>query len=196
MPAIFAAQYQLVLTLNFSPFPVLTTQRLRLRQISAADRNEMLEMRSDERVMRYIDRPRAKSVDDAMELIQKMIDGVVTNESISWAITNLNDDRLIGSIGYWRIMKEHYRAEIGYMLHPDFHGKGLMQEAISAVIDFGFNEMKLHSIEANVNPENKASQKLLEKNRFVREAYFKENFYFEGKFLDTFIYSLLTPYRK
>jgi ribosomal-protein-alanine N-acetyltransferase len=195
LPVIFAAQHKLVLTLNFSPFPVLTTQRLRLRQISAADQIEMLQLRSDERVMRYIDRPRAKSIDDAMELIQKMMDGVINNESITWAITNMNDDHLIGSIGYWRIMKEHYRAEIGYMLHPNFHGKGLMQEAISAVIDFGFNDMKLHSIEANVNTGNEASQKLLEKNRFVREAFFKENFYFEGKFLDTFIYSLLTPHR-
>ena len=66
-----------------------------------------------------------------------------------------------------------------------------MQESIKEVIDYGFNVMKLHSIEANVNPDNAASIRLLERNKFKREAYYKENFYFNGKFLDTAIYSLL-----
>ena len=66
-----------------------------------------------------------------------------------------------------------------------------MQEAFNKVLEFGFNSMNLHSIEANVNPENKASIKLLERNNFIREAYFRENYFFDGKFLDTAIYSLL-----
>ena len=99
--------------------------------------------------------------------------------------------QMIGSIGLWRIDKAHYRGEIGYMLHHDHWGKGIMQEAIAAVIEFGFGPLKLHSIEAHINPANAASAGILEKNGFVREAYFKENYYFRGKFLDTAIYSLL-----
>ncbi len=69
-----------------------------------------------------------------------------------------------------------------------------MQEAILTILDYGFKIMKLHSVEANVNPNNAASIKLLERNNFIREAYHKENYYYNGKFLDSAIYSLLTPY--
>ena len=68
-----------------------------------------------------------------------------------------------------------------------------MQEALTEVLNFGFNILKLHSIEANVNPDNIASIKLLERNKFIREAFFKENIYYEGKFSDSVIYSLLEP---
>ena len=81
----------------------------------------------------------------------------------------------------------------GYALHPDQQGKGLMQEAMTAVLEYGFKIMKLHSIEANVNPNNLSSIKLLVRNNFVREAYYKENYFFDGKFYDSAIYSLLRP---
>ncbi|MDB5247728.1 MAG: family N-acetyltransferase [Segetibacter sp.] len=114
------------------------------------------------------------------------------NESIIWAITQKGDTKLIGMICFWNIIKEHYRAEIGYSLLYDFQGKGIMQEAMSAIIKYGFEKMNLHSIEANVNPANESSIKLLERNDFIKEAYFKENYFYDGKFLDTAIYSLLT----
>ena len=66
-----------------------------------------------------------------------------------------------------------------------------MSEAIKAVLEIGFKKYKFHSIEANVNPKNKYSIKLLEKNNFRREGYYKENYFFNGKFLDSAIYSLV-----
>jgi ribosomal-protein-alanine N-acetyltransferase len=93
----------------------------------------------------------------------------------------------------WNIEKENHRAEIGYALHPAHQGQGLMQEAMTKVLDYGFTQLKLHSVEANVNPDNLTSIKLLEKNNFVREGYFKESFYYNGKYLDAAIYSLLNP---
>jgi ribosomal-protein-alanine N-acetyltransferase len=77
------------------------------------------------------------------------------------------------------------------MLLPEYWKKGLAKEALLKVIDFGFNEMKLHSIEAHISPRNTASALLLEKTGFAKEAYFKEDFYFDGAFEDTAIYSLL-----
>ena len=68
-----------------------------------------------------------------------------------------------------------------------------MDEALKAVLHYGFYTMKLHSVEANIDPENATSKKLLERNGFIREAYYKENYFFEGKFIDSAIYSLLTP---
>jgi len=141
--------------------------------------------------MRFLDRPKAKSPGDAANLIQKISDSLINNDGITWGITLKNSSGLIGTIGFWRIVREHHRAEIGYLLHPSYQGKGLMQEAITATIVYGFNTMKLHSIEANVNPGNAASIKILERNKFNREAYFRENYYYDGKFLDTAIYSLL-----
>ncbi|MEO6328855.1 MAG: GNAT family protein [Ginsengibacter sp.] len=100
---------------------------------------------------------------------------------------------LIGTICFWNINKEHYRSEIGYALHPGYQGKGIMQQALIAVLDYGFKTMKLHSIEANVNPCNISSINLLERNNFIREGYFKENFCYDGKFSDSAIYSLIAP---
>jgi ribosomal-protein-alanine N-acetyltransferase len=182
-----------MLEVNFSPFPELQTGRLVLRQITEEDADAIFFLRSDKNVMQYIDRPPAASVDDALELIKKIKDALAQNEGITWAVTLKGDNTLIGTIGYWRIEKEHHRAEIGYLLHPDQQGKGIMQEALSAVIDHGFKVMALHSIEANVNPGNTASIKLLERNKFLREAWFRENYYYNGRFLDSFIYSLITP---
>jgi ribosomal-protein-alanine N-acetyltransferase len=142
--------------------------------------------------MKYIDRERPQSQEEALAFIQRVNTTIDNNECIMWAIT-LNDKpgTMIGNIGFWRVISQHYRSEIGYMLHPDFWGKGIMKEALLAAADYGFNKMKLHSIEAHINPDNAASGKVLEKAGFIREAYFKEDTFFKGRFIDTAIYSLL-----
>lgn len=178
--------------INFDPFPVITTDRFLLRRINKSDVNEIFFLRSDERVMKYIDRPPAKTIDDALKFIQNINDLEKNNEAVTWAIAVRGNSKLIGTICFWNIKKEHYRAEVGYVLHPEYWGKGIMQEVLTAVLQYGFKEMKLHSIEANVNPDNTASIKLLERNKFIREAYFKENYFYDGKFIDSAIYSLLT----
>ena len=181
-----------MLELNFSPFPEIKTEKLLLRRMTDADAPEIQFLRSEDRVMKYIDREKTKSLEEAVAFIQKVNANIDNNESIMWAITlQDNPNTLIGNIGFWRIMNQHYRSEIGYMLHPDFWNMGIMKEALLAAINFGFNQMKLHSIEAHINPENTASGVLLEKTGFIREAYFKEDFYFRGKFIDSAIYSLL-----
>jgi ribosomal-protein-alanine N-acetyltransferase len=182
-----------MLALNFTPFPELITERLLLRQLNLQDANELFLMRSDERVMQYLDRPRLQSVEEATAFLEKVMAQEVKNEAVTWVITMKGDTRMIGNICYWQIEKEHYRAEVGYMMHAAYHGKGIMNEALAKVLEYGFNLMKLHSVQANVNPGNMASIKLLERNGFAREAYFKENYFYDGKFLDSAIYSLLTP---
>jgi ribosomal-protein-alanine N-acetyltransferase len=182
-----------MLSVDFSPFPSFQTERLILRKVTQNDVNEIFFLRSDKTAMKYIDRPLAKSADDASLFIQKIDDLEKNNESITWGITLNNNSQLIGYLGYWNMKKEHYRSEIGYILHPDYHKKGIMQEALKEILAYGFKTLKLHSIEANVNPNNSSSIKLLERSDFTREAYFKEDYFFNGKFLDTAIYSLLTP---
>jgi RimJ/RimL family protein N-acetyltransferase len=185
-----------MLLLNFKPFPNLFTERLDLRRTREADAEEVFFIRSDKKMLQYLDRDPAKSIQEAIQWIQTINEGIDNDQYIAWAISLKNETKLIGSITFWNIKKEHYRAEIGYALHTSYQGKGLMQEAITAILDYGFKTMKLHSVEANVNPANKASIKLLERNNFIREAYHKENYYYNGKFLDSVIYSLITPFKE
>ena len=176
---------------NFTPFPYLSTTQCQLRPMRMEDAEQVFYLRTDDRVLKYLDREKMQSLDEAKALTEKIINAVAANENINWAICLKGNDTMIGSIAFWRLVKEHFRAEIGYNLHPDHWGKGIMNEAMKVVLEYGFGEMGLHSVEANVNPANEASIRLLEKNGFIREAYFRENYYFNGKFLDSAIYSLL-----
>jgi ribosomal-protein-alanine N-acetyltransferase len=180
-----------MLTINFNPFPILETERLLLRRIDANDVNEIFALRSNPETMKYIPRPLLKTNEDVLQHIATIDAKIENNEAINWGITLKNDPKLIGIIGHYRIKLEHFRAEIGYMLLPEFNGKGIISEAVKEVVDYGFNVMKLHSIEAIIDPENFGSEKVLQKNGFVKEAHLKENEFYDGRFLDTVIYSLL-----
>ncbi|WP_395049318.1 GNAT family N-acetyltransferase [Flavobacterium sp.] len=183
-----------MLNITFSPFPNLETERLQLRRVANEDVNEIFALRSDKETMKYIPRPLVKTKEDALEHIALIDSKIENNEGINWAITLKNDSKLIGLIGHYRIKPEHYRAEIGYMLLPKYQGKGIITEAIKEVVKYGFEKMKLHSIEAVIDPENLISEKVLLKNGFVKEAHLKENECFEGRFLDTVIYSVLNKH--
>lgn len=182
-----------MLTINFSPFPILETERLILRRVLPSDVKEMFELRSNPETMKYIPRPLVTNYDEALTHIQMMEDKIETNEGINWAITLKGDDKMLGVIGHYRIKPEHYRAEVGYMILPEYHGKGITTEAVQCVVDYGFNTMQLHSIEGVIDPENEASQRVLQKCGFVKEAHFKENEFYDGKFIDAVVYSKLNP---
>jgi [ribosomal protein S5]-alanine N-acetyltransferase len=180
-----------MLTINFSPFPVLETERLILRRVLPSDVKEMFELRSNSETMKYIPRPLVTNYEETLAHIKMMEDKIETNEGINWAITLKGIDTMIGVIGHYRIKPEHYRAEVGYMILPEYHGKGITTEAVQCVVDYGFNTMQLHSIEGVIDPENGASEKVLQKCGFVKEGHFKENEFFDGKFIDAVIYSKL-----
>lgn len=152
--------------INFTPFPTLTTARLMLRQLSTDDANKIFAIRSDERVNKYLDRTGCKTLEEARQFIDKINTGIANNECIYWAIALKNKPGLIGTICLWNISKEQSKAEIGFELLPDYQGKGFMQEAVTAVIEYGFKTMKLSLIEGVVDPNNARSIKLMEKNNF------------------------------
>ena len=161
--------------INFTPFPNFITERLILRQLKIEDENEIFLLRSDEEVAKFLDRPRVKNIDEARQFIYKISDGIAKNEWILWAITLKNENKLIGTICLWNISEEHSNAEIGYELLPHYQGKGIMQEALTIAVEYGFKNMKLQSIEAFVDPDNLASIKLIKRNSFIWNANFKDN---------------------
>ncbi|MCY7310927.1 MAG: GNAT family N-acetyltransferase [Chitinophagaceae bacterium] len=181
-----------MLTPDFTPFPELKTKRLLLRRITMDDAAAIFFLRSDETVLKFIGKEPAASMEEAKAFIQRVNDAIDANESIIWAITlQHNPEEVIGTICYWRLQPENYRAEIGYALHPKHWRKGIMKEAIVEVLDYGFETMKLHSIEARTSTDNIASGSILEATGFVKEAHLKEEFFFRGEFSDTIIYSRL-----
>ena len=175
--------------INFNPFPNLTTDRLNLRQITVKDSNEFFILKSDERLLKGYD-AKAKTFEEARQFLQKLSNGIIQNEWIIWGIVLKDENKLIGSICFWNISEDKSKAEIGYELMVPWQGKGIMQEAIKVVIDYGFNNMKLDLIEAVPNPNNLKSIKLLEKNNFIRGANFTEIDPSDGKILQRVTYSL------
>jgi len=166
--------------MNFTPFPNLSSERLLLRQVKIEDDNEIFFLRSDERVMKFIDRPFAKDIKEAHEFINKITNGIINNEWIYWAVTTSNSPKLIGTVCLWNFNNEGSEAEIGYELHPNYQGKGIMQEAVKEVINYGFNTLKINLISAFTHQDNSKSTMLLKKNGFV----------FYKKSEDSFIYNL------
>jgi len=184
-----------MLEISFSPFPERTTERLLLRSISMTDAATLFQIRTMPELFTYFGREPFKTIQESEEHVALLLKNVANNDGVIWAIAlKESPETLIGTIGYWRLMKEHFRAEIGYMLHPGYWNRGIMKEALKEVIKYAFNDTAIHSIEANIDPENIASGRLLESCGFIVEGYFKENYYSKGVFKDSKIYSLIKGY--
>ncbi|MDQ6608963.1 MAG: GNAT family N-acetyltransferase [Bacteroidota bacterium] len=139
-----------------------------MRQLVSSDANEIFALRSNDKVNKYLGRKPSKSIDDAKTFIQTISENIQRNDSIYWAITLNGTDKLVGTICFFEFSDDHSKAEIGYELLPDFQGKGIMQEAILKVIDFGMQHIGLNSIEAHTHSENQNSTRLLEKFNFKK----------------------------
>jgi ribosomal-protein-alanine N-acetyltransferase len=178
---------------QFSPFPVLVTENLLLRQLAISDAPEILELRSNEQVNRYVDRNKATSLEDALSFIDLINNNISNNAAIYWGLQLKNNLRLIGTICLWNLSVLECSAEIGYELLPDFQGRGLMQQAMASVIEYGFTMMHLQTIEAFTLKENLASIKILERNGFVVDMKAYGKMTKEEKEKDNVVFSLKAP---
>jgi [ribosomal protein S5]-alanine N-acetyltransferase len=191
-----------VLALSFKTFfiramnlPELSTDRIVLRPVLTRDANDLFGLRSDPVQMKYIPRPIMQTLAEAEKMIAEIQQGETNNTLLNWTMILKDTGAFLGIMGYYRLYPEHFRAEIGYMLHSAYQGKGLMQEALKSIITFGFTELNLHTIIAVIDPDNIASENVLIKLGFTKEAHFKENVFFEGRFLDSVHYTLFNPNR-
>lgn len=165
--------------MKFQPFPEIKTERLLLRKIKVSDVDEVLFLRSDKTVTKYIERSensQTKNKADALKFIQEIIsEGFENSKSITWKITLKTNQKMIGSICLWNFSENYKTAEVGYDLNPIFQNKGIMSEALQCVIDYGFKKLKLDAIEAFTHIKNENSKKLLEKNCFKLIDYRKDD---------------------
>src|SRR6478672_7245458 len=151
---------------TFTSFPVLTTERLTLRQLQITDEQEIFTLRSDGEINRYLDRQVSTTIDDARNFINKVNENINNNDSLYWAITLSDRNILAGTICLFGFSDENNKCEIGYELLTNFQGQGIMKEAAEKVIDYAFNTIKVQKIEAFLHRDNQRSIKLLEKFSF------------------------------
>ncbi|MEM6765992.1 MAG: GNAT family N-acetyltransferase [Bacteroidota bacterium] len=168
----------------------METKRLVLREAELKDVPFILSNHSNDRVMKYLGSKRLDTMTEAENLIQDAKEAFKNKEGIRWAITHKKEDQYMGSIGFWKLDKKNGIAEIGYELSPDYWGRGYMTEALEVVLRFGFDRMLLRGIEANVDPQNEASGKVLRKMGFVATRYGKGTFSVKGKMIDTIVFEL------
>ena len=161
--------------LNFSPFPKLETEKLKLRQLINEDENQIFSIRSDKNMAEFLDRPLCKSLEEARQFIIKINNGIKNNECIYWAVTLKENPKLSGTICLWQISVEEAKAEIGFELLPEYQGRGIIQEAVKSVLDFGFNKINLSAIEGEVAPGNIKSIKVMKRFGFQKVNEIREN---------------------
>ena len=176
----------------YSRFPELSTPRLRLRETRPEDAQAVLDVLSRPEVTRFYNLSPLTRLEEAQEIVARRAQGFALRQRIRWAIARREDDRVIGSCGYVHWVTASARAEIGYELSPDFQGQGLMHEALTAILAFGFDEMRLHRIEALVMPDNTPSRHLLSKFGFQEEGCLRHHGFWKGEFHDLLMLSLLT----
>ena len=155
-------------------FPVFYTKRLKLRQLDDNDFQEIFALRADDNINKYISRRKATNIDEAREFIKKINEGIAENKSLYWAICFSDSKKLVGTICLWNFSDDETIGEVGYELNPTYQKMGIMNEALAAVINYGFNEIGLTTIVACTHKDNSSSSRLLEKNNFKIDGFRKD----------------------
>jgi [ribosomal protein S5]-alanine N-acetyltransferase len=153
---------------NFTPFPILTTERLILRQLSIDDQQNIFALRSDIDINKYLDREPSKTIEDAITFINKINDNVQKNNSIYWVITLAKTKTFVGTICLFNFSTEKNNCEIGYELLTKFQNQGIMKEATKKVINYAFQTLQFQKIVAFTHYANQNSVKLLTKFNFLQ----------------------------
>lgn len=151
---------------EFLIFSAFKTQRLVIRQLKEGDAAAISSLHSDAAVNKYLERNKQQSIEEALEFICRINKAIQNKQSLYWAVNLKGDPELIGTICLWNFSEDKTTGELGYELNPSFQRKGIMNEAIQPVINYGFNKIGLKKIEAYVHKNNTASKRLLEKNNF------------------------------
>ena len=169
-PLLRQSKYDRMVNINFTPFPILTTERLTLRQLSIDDKQNIFALRSDTEINKYLDRVPSKTIEDAINFIKKINDNIRNNNAIYWVISLTSTKEFVGTICLFDFSNEKKSCEIGYELMTKFQGQGIMKEAVQVVIDYVFQTLKLKKILAFTHYENQNSTNLLLKFNFVKSV--------------------------
>ncbi|HSE11217.1 MAG TPA: GNAT family N-acetyltransferase [Rudaea sp.] len=169
----------------------LRTPRLVLRPLRGSDAPAIFAMRSDIKVMRYASSLPLTSMDQATAFIERDVAAMAAGESMRLGLQRIDGDALIGTCILFHLNAQCRRAEVGYELRPDAWGRGYMHEALLALLRFGFTELALNRVEADIDPRNEASARSLERLGFAREGLLRQRWIVDGEVSDSALYGLL-----
>jgi ribosomal-protein-alanine N-acetyltransferase len=146
-------------------FSILITERLTLRKLSKNDSEEILQLRSDKEINKFLNRKPSKTIEDALNFINNIIEN---EELFYWAITRTGDDKLIGTICLFDFFGDLKKCEIGYELLTEYQDQGIMIEAARKVLEYAINVHQIKTIDAQTHKDNQSSTKLLQKLNFKK----------------------------
>jgi RimJ/RimL family protein N-acetyltransferase len=169
----------------------IATPRLLLRPLAAPDAPVLFRIFSDPRVMRYWSTPPWTSPAQAEALIERALRELAAGEHIRLGVVRTADQRLLGTCSLFNFAPQSRRAEVGYGLAPEAWGQGYTQEAVGALLHYGFATLDLHRVEADIDPRNEASARSLGRLGFVKEGHLRERWIVDGEVSDSALYGLL-----
>ena len=171
--------------------PTLETPRLRLRKLTMRDAQDIFDYSQDSHVARYVLWDAQRSVGEARGYIRYMLRKYRMGEPASWGIEWKETGKIIGTIGFMWIQRENSAAEVGYSLHRGYWNRGIMTEALEAVLRHGFRAMNLNRIEAQHEVPNTASGAVMRKCGMRHEGTLRQRLINKGKFVDVELYAIL-----
>ena len=176
----------------FAEFPVQESDNLLLRQILPSDAVHIYQLYADPEVTRHYDLETFTKSGQAREIIQSYTGRFDRGLGLRWGVCHKGaEDEVIGTAGYNLWLQSSRRAILGFDLLSKFWRRGIMTEALCAVLNFGFERMRINRVEATVFPRNIPSHALLNKLGFSNEGVLREYEYFNGEYVDLALYSLL-----
>ena len=159
---------------NLQTFPILITERLTLRKLSKKDSEEILQLRSNTEINKFLDRKPSKTTEDALNFINNIIENE-SDELLYWAITKTDEDKLIGTICLFDFVAVLNKCEIGYELLTEYQGQRIITEAAKKVVEFAFKTLGIGMIDALTHKDNHSSTTLLQKLNFKKLDTIVEN---------------------
>jgi len=171
--------------------PTLDTGQFELRMIRPEDAEDLFAIFGDPEVMRYWSTPALENLEAARVLAREIRQYFDDRSLFQWGLVRPEDDRVIGTCTLSTLDVQNRRAELGYALAQSEWGKGVMTEVLPVLVRFGFETLGLHRIEADVDPRNPASFRLLEQLGFKKEGYRRESYILNGEIQDAVLYGLL-----
>jgi RimJ/RimL family protein N-acetyltransferase len=174
-----------------SALPELHGARVTLRAMRAADVPALFAMQSDPVGMRYWSYPPLARIEQAEQLFERNVRATETGECLPWIVSLPLDDAMIGTCTLFALDTAHRRAMVGYGLDRQHWGRGYAQEALHLALGHAFGALALHRIEADIDPRNTASTRLIERVGFTREGLLRERWFVGDDIQDSVIYGLL-----
>ena len=177
--------------LDSENLPTINGGRIRLRRLTADDVDSLFSIFSDPEVMRYWSSTPLEDTKAAEKLLADIDDSFQKRVLFQWGIARQTDNYVIGTCTLYHIDTDNRRGEIGYALGSEHWRRGYMQEALTQLINFCFGSLNLHRLEADVDPKNNSSIKILERLGFRKEGYLRERWLVGGEVHDSLFYGLL-----